>query len=46
MICKLCGGSCEWMGKLANLTHTRCRQCGAINSYVTEEEEDDWTTNG
>jgi RecJ-like exonuclease len=44
MTCSSCGGSVEWKGPLANLTHTQCVACGAVNSQVPEpvpEDEDE-----
>lgn len=37
MTCSQCGGVVEWKGPLSNLTHTECRQCGAINSQLPDE---------
>ena len=38
MICSICGGRVEWQGRLSNLTHTKCLQCGAIGSQIPEPE--------
>ena len=38
MTCKTCGGTCEWQGRLSDLTHTKCLQCGAIDNQVPEEQ--------
>jgi predicted nucleic acid-binding Zn ribbon protein len=32
MICNECGGTVEWQGKLTDLTHTKCLECGALNT--------------
>jgi hypothetical protein len=37
-MCSICGGRVEWQGRLSNLTHTKCLDCGALNS---QEPEDD-----
>ena len=37
MICKDCIGQVYWVGKLTNLTHTECEDCGAINSQILED---------
>jgi hypothetical protein len=38
VICSICGSArVEWKGDLANLTHTQCDHCGAINSQEYEE---------
>ena len=36
MVCERCGGYVEWIGPLANLTHTRCVDCGGLNCQVPE----------
>ena len=43
MICRYCGGEVVWCGRLSDLTHTECRQCGAVNAQIPEDEnyEDD-----
>ena len=41
MTCKFCDGEVTWRGPLANLTHTKCLSCGAINSQYKERPEDD-----
>ena len=38
MKCKYCGGKVEWQGKLTNLTHTKCLDCGAINCQEGDED--------
>ena len=34
MRCSICGGRVIWMGRLSNLTHTKCQSCGALNSQI------------
>ena len=41
MECKECGGRAEWQGPLSNLTHTKCLECGAVNSQLPETECDE-----
>jgi hypothetical protein len=41
MICSICGGRVEWQGLLHNLTHTKCRACGAINAQEVDPQDDD-----
>ena len=41
MECSTCGGSCEWQGHITNLTHVKCLGCGAVNSQLPEDEDDD-----
>lgn len=41
MICQSCGGPVEWVGPLTNLLHTECKQCGAVNNQVVEQDEDE-----
>lgn len=42
MICSNCnGGQVEWQGRLSDLTHTKCLDCGAINSQIIEQEPED-----
>ena len=44
MICSNCnGGQVVWQGRLSDLTHTKCLDCGAINSHIIEdiEQEDE-----
>ena len=36
MICSNCGGVVEWKGKLTELSHTECLQCGAKNCQVVD----------
>lgn len=36
MICSNCGGVVEWKGKLTELSHTECFQCGAKNCQVID----------
>lgn len=38
MKCNSCGGRVEWQGKLSNLTHTKCLNCGAINNQIVQTE--------
>ena len=47
MIC----GKCEkptvtWRGQIANLTHTECSTCGAVNSQRVEDEAQYGTEEG
>lgn len=39
MECTICGGLVEWKGPLANPSHTECKNCGARNSQVKEQDE-------
>ena len=41
MTCSICGGLVLWVGPLANLTHTECQSCGAVNSQAGEDDEDE-----
>lgn len=41
MICASCDGLVIWKGPLTQPTHTECLRCGAINSQVVEQPEDD-----
>lgn len=42
MICSKCGSSSVyWRGKITNLTHTECENCGAINSQIYHDENDE-----
>ena len=41
MICRACNGQVIWMGKLSNLTHTECQQCGAVNNQLPENDPED-----
>lgn len=41
MICQSCLGKVIWKGKVTNLTHTECVECGAVNNQLSEPEEDD-----
>ena len=34
MECRDCGGAVEWKGRLSNLTHTECLNCGAVNNQL------------
>ena len=34
MKCSICGGRVIWVGRLSNLTHTKCQSCGALNSQI------------
>lgn len=36
MICSNCGGVVEWKGKLTELSHAECLQCGAKNCQVVD----------
>lgn len=38
MKCRFCGGMCVWQGDSTQFETTRCVNCGAINSAMTEEE--------
>lgn len=38
MTCSNCGGIVEWKGRLSNLTHTECKECGSINSQEEVNE--------
>jgi hypothetical protein len=40
MACKLCGGQLSLLGKLGNLLHYRCRQCGAMWSRKSKAKGD------
>ncbi|HBC5015953.1 TPA: hypothetical protein KET99_000158 [Proteus mirabilis] len=40
-----CGGEVVWIGPITNLSHTECKQCGAINNYLNEQGEDDLQSN-
>jgi hypothetical protein len=40
MICKVCGGTVRWVGKMSNLTHTKCEKCGGINCEAISPDED------
>ena len=42
MVCSCCGGLVMWCGPLSNLTHTECTNCGAKNSQVVEDDEQEW----
>ena len=39
MICSICHGPVTWQGPITNLTHTQCGHCGAINSQLPDDEE-------
>lgn len=42
MICSNCRSiRVEWQGALSNLTHTLCLDCGAINSQLPDDVDDD-----
>ncbi|WP_262983454.1 hypothetical protein [Leclercia adecarboxylata] len=41
MQCATCGGQVIWMGPWANLTHTECQDCGAVNNQVADEQDDE-----
>jgi hypothetical protein len=41
MTCSICGGLVIWVGPITNLTHTECQSCGAIDSQVEEEADDE-----
>jgi hypothetical protein len=41
MICPVCGGPLIRMGKLANLTYVRCRNCGLEATGPDPEGEGD-----
>lgn len=41
MTCSNCRGDVLWVGPMANLTHTKCQQCGSINSQTYAHEETD-----
>ena len=45
MVCADCGGEVVWIGPITNLSHTECKQCGAINNYLNEQGEDDLQSN-
>ena len=44
MRCSICGGSVVWRGPLHALTHTECTSCGAANSQLPDEQQDDAET--
>lgn len=39
MVCSICKGIVEWQGPLSNLSHTKCLQCGEINTQIIGEGE-------
>lgn len=39
MECRMCGGLVEWRSVACD--QTQCRRCGATDSQVREEEQDD-----
>lgn len=41
-ICETCGGDGVLLGTLGNLTHFRCRQCGADFSRAAQSEPDEY----
>lgn len=41
MQCEICGGLVIWKGPLVNLTHTECQRCGAMNSQLPDDEDED-----
>jgi hypothetical protein len=41
MTCSICGGLVTWVGPLTSLTHTECQNCGAVNSQVDEEADEE-----
>lgn len=41
MICRLCGGQVVWEGPITDLTHTECKQCGAINCQLPDDDQID-----
>ena len=38
--CAVCGGPCDELGSLGNLTHYRCRNCGMMNSVAAAWYQD------
>ena len=41
MECRACGGLVLWVGPLSGLTHTQCQRCGAVNSQIDDDDNDD-----
>lgn len=41
MICSICNGRVEWQGKFLNLTHTKCLNCGALNSQIVQPDNNE-----
>lgn len=41
MKCSKCGGVVCWRGQFSLMAHTKCEECGAVDSQVVELPDDD-----